>query len=326
MKNYYQPLSLSPSASPEEIKSAYLVAVLKIHSESDFPAKFVELNEAYSILSNPVTRKKYDKELKAFYVPQSSSLSKKIGPFLKNEYWLFAKKVKTKLANRRFKPKAIVQTVSVFGGIIIIVLLLKNCTGQNKTNVVANSEKENAITTAPATIDTAALIPKTPAVEDTVPQSDMAISSIAPCNIIHPKNYYSPFTECFGSAIRGGNATLTVYNHFETDAVICLYNTQTGVTIRNNYVSAGSTIYLTDIPQGWYKIRVLFGNDWCNDVESPCGSKGYFTKNIGTYEKDGSEFFKDDGNQYSNFSYTLYQTPTGNSSKSPISSSKFFNR
>jgi curved DNA-binding protein CbpA len=65
LKNYYQILDLSPDATKEEIKKAYKLFVSKFHpdkheNDSFFNARFLEIQEAYNILSNDETREEYD--------------------------------------------------------------------------------------------------------------------------------------------------------------------------------------------------------------------------------------------------------------------------
>lgn len=69
-ENYYEILEVSPKASIEVIKKAYIVLVKKYHpdsttlSKAEATQKMVLLNKAYSILSNPTTRAEYDNSLK----------------------------------------------------------------------------------------------------------------------------------------------------------------------------------------------------------------------------------------------------------------------
>lgn len=66
-KDYYKILGLdSNKATPEEIKSAYREQAKKYHpdinSENDFSEeRFKDINEAYKVLSNSTTRRKYDR-------------------------------------------------------------------------------------------------------------------------------------------------------------------------------------------------------------------------------------------------------------------------
>ena len=66
-KDYYKILGLeSNKATPEEIKAAYREQAKKYHpdinSENSFSEeKFKDINEAYKVLSSPISRKKYDR-------------------------------------------------------------------------------------------------------------------------------------------------------------------------------------------------------------------------------------------------------------------------
>lgn len=72
MKDYYQILEISETASKEEIKKSYKNLVKKYHpdlhmgKEHDFfEIRMKQLNEAYNILTNPEKRQMYDNELLA---------------------------------------------------------------------------------------------------------------------------------------------------------------------------------------------------------------------------------------------------------------------
>ena len=66
-KDYYKILGLENNrATPEEIKTSYREQAKKYHpdinSESDFSEdRFKDINEAYKVLSNPTSRRKYDR-------------------------------------------------------------------------------------------------------------------------------------------------------------------------------------------------------------------------------------------------------------------------
>ena len=64
-RDYYEVLGLSKGASEEELKKAYRKLAKKYHpdvnpGDKQAEAKFKELNEAYSILSDPDKRARYD--------------------------------------------------------------------------------------------------------------------------------------------------------------------------------------------------------------------------------------------------------------------------
>ena len=64
-RDYYEVLGVSKTASDDEIKKAYRSLAKKYHPDAnpgdkDAEAKFKEINEAYSVLSNADERRKYD--------------------------------------------------------------------------------------------------------------------------------------------------------------------------------------------------------------------------------------------------------------------------
>jgi len=63
-KDYYLILRLTPEATAEEIRSAYRRRAIELHPDvSGFPSDpFLELQEAYYVLSDPIRRASYDRE------------------------------------------------------------------------------------------------------------------------------------------------------------------------------------------------------------------------------------------------------------------------
>lgn len=68
MKNYYEVLGIKKDTNPEDIKKSFRILAVKYHPDK-FPdekekkeaeSKFKEINEAYSVLSDPVKKEQYD--------------------------------------------------------------------------------------------------------------------------------------------------------------------------------------------------------------------------------------------------------------------------
>lgn len=65
LKNYYQILDVSPQATKDEIKKAYKLYVFKFHPDKHdndpfFNARFMEVQEAYEVLSDDELRSEYN--------------------------------------------------------------------------------------------------------------------------------------------------------------------------------------------------------------------------------------------------------------------------
>jgi len=68
VKDYYKILNLSVNANNDEIKKAFRSLAKKYHpdrnkDDKEALKKFQEVNEAYEVLSNEDSRKKYDQEM-----------------------------------------------------------------------------------------------------------------------------------------------------------------------------------------------------------------------------------------------------------------------
>jgi len=140
------------------------------------------------------------------------------------------------------------------------------------------------------------------------------------------KDGASPLTGCFGKGIYSGNATLTIKNGGNSDAIICLYSISDDRTIRNEYVQKNSSFTMSNITQGEYKIRVFYGNDWNPELENSCGTKGNFETDVNFSEFDGTEYFEDSDRGFTNATITLYTVAGGNASSSAIDQSQFFRK
>ncbi|XP_052471432.1 dnaJ homolog subfamily C member 4-like [Carassius gibelio] len=85
--NYYELLGVKPDATLEQIKNAFFDQSKKLHPDSDpsnpgLHSQFVQLNEAYRVLSREGSRRDYDLRLRYQYAagPISSSSSSTSNP------------------------------------------------------------------------------------------------------------------------------------------------------------------------------------------------------------------------------------------------------
>lgn len=75
--NYYELLGVHPGASAEEVKRAFFTKSKELHPDRDpgnpaLHSRFVELNEAYRVLSREESRRNYDHQLHSASPPQAS--------------------------------------------------------------------------------------------------------------------------------------------------------------------------------------------------------------------------------------------------------------
>jgi hypothetical protein len=216
----------------------------------------------------------------------------------------------------------------IFGIIIFIVMV--NACGAGSENDDNSSNYDTAVdTTAYSLVDSVAS-------ESTYNEDTYNIDTSAIAMPSEPytseyignqlENGASPLDDCFGSGSYGGNATLTIKNGGNSDAIVCLYSTSNDRTIRNEYVQKNSSFKMSSIVQGYYKIRVFYGNDWNPNLNNSCGSNGNFESDINFSEFDGEEYFEDSSRGFTNTTITLYTVSNGNASSSSIDPSTFFNK
>jgi hypothetical protein len=99
-------------------------------------------------------------------------------------------------------------------------------------------------------------------------------------------------------------------------------------TIRNEYIQAGSTFKMTNIPNGTYYIKAFYGKDWNPNKTMNNGQiKGGFDTDFHFSKSDGYSdrlTLSDNGYQYSTYSVTLYSVLNGNMSQKDINETEFF--
>ncbi len=140
-------------------------------------------------------------------------------------------------------------------------------------------------------------------------------------------NGASPFNECFGNGIYGGNAYIIFDNGNSTDVVVCLTNYNSGKTIRNEYIRAGQRYKVTSIPTGTYTIKGYYGNDWNPNKQNFCGTKGGFDNSEHFSKSDGIGDLiniENSSRSYTTGTITLYSVANGNMGTQSINENEFF--
>jgi len=95
IKDHYKTLGIKRNASTEEVKRAYRKLALKWHPDvnknPDARNRFIEINEAYLILSDFEAKQKYDKEYDYYFVTLQSEpvFDKTDEDYQKNEYKIY---------------------------------------------------------------------------------------------------------------------------------------------------------------------------------------------------------------------------------------------
>ncbi|XP_004683422.1 PREDICTED: dnaJ homolog subfamily C member 4 isoform X2 [Condylura cristata] len=78
--NYYELLGVHPGASAEEVKRAFFSKSKELHPDRDpgnptLHSRFVELSEAYQVLSREQSRRSYDQQLRSATPPRAPTTS-----------------------------------------------------------------------------------------------------------------------------------------------------------------------------------------------------------------------------------------------------------
>ena len=140
----------------------------------------------------------------------------------------------------------------------------------------------------------------------------------------------SPYDDYFGKGVYSKKLEnrIKIHNGQETDVVVCLsqYNTPHH-TIRNEYIRAGESFEMTNIPNGTYFIKTFYGNNWNPDTLVFDDVKGFFEINTGFSQSNNNNDLlqiEQDEKQYSIYEITLYPVEGGNMKSNPINASEFF--
>ena len=140
-------------------------------------------------------------------------------------------------------------------------------------------------------------------------------------------NGSSPFDGCFGKGKYSGQAWIKFDNSNASDAIVCLININSEKTIRNEYIKAGTSYKMSNVPTGTYYIKVYYGNDWNPTKNNFCETFGAFDSDEHFSKSDNPNDYIEIVNSssgYSTWTITLYSVANGNMSTQPTNESDFF--
>jgi curved DNA-binding protein CbpA len=312
--NYYIVLGVANNAGFEEIKAAYRELAKKYHPDKNPGNKaaedfFKEVQQAYAVLSNPEKRKKYDLKFSYGSYQERSSRPKQ-NPYGGNAYQYAQQQAQYKQqANTQFKSKAKTKPdksenyyILVSVGLAMILLYF----------IISYNEN-----------DPPPLKQRTPS--QTQESKKEEVSPIS--------NFDSPYSSYFGQEISSlqSKNSLTINTTRNAEAVVCLVdNNQPNKTIRNQYMSPGTTFKMNNIPDGSYFLKIYFGNNWDANKKLDNGKiKGGFKDELGfVVLNEGKESFimkqQNVGNSTSFSSYEIIIDPFRKDEIRKITEEEFF--
>ncbi|HEY6161583.1 MAG TPA: DnaJ domain-containing protein [Bacteroidia bacterium] len=310
LRNFYQVLGVSTTASLEEINTAYRKLAKRFHPDRNpgnkhIEERFKEITEAYNTLSDEEKRSKYD--LKFLYTSNARSERTTYSAATKTTAQPRYKVKKERPPTKSEKRSVRIIFASVVGFIILVtVMIILNPEDEETSSVnrmMDEMKKEEPVMHAP----------------DEKPLA------------IHDAD--SPYDSIFGEGVSVDEArsTITVINSEASEVIACLVQKDPPHhTIRNEYFGPGLSYKMVGIPNGNYYLKVYFGKHW-NPGKLLAGGKvkGGFDQEIGFFRSDRpkdifavSQHNTGDNLVYSNYEVELKKIMDDRSKK--ISAEEFF--
>ncbi|MCX6295484.1 MAG: DnaJ domain-containing protein [Bacteroidetes bacterium] len=313
-RNYYILLEVKSNATFDEIKISYRALAKKYHPDKNIGNKaaeeyFKEIQQAYTVLSNPEKRKKYDLKFSYYNKTQAQKREYATGPQYTSgsAYQYTQQKTQTKKTPEK-KDNTESWQILVSIGIALILLYF----------IISYSAEKN---TASSTT-----VPQlTEKVNDKkIEPSEPAIS-----------NFDSPYSTYFGAEISDPESknSITIFTTGNTEAVVCLVEKDApNRTIRNQYMVSQTEFKMNEIPDGEYFLRIYYGTDWNpkktflnNSIKGGFNTeKGFVEINTG---KDALKMKKMKNGSIDSYStYEIKIDPVSNQNIKSISPAEFFQK
>lgn len=260
MSDHYSILGLTKSASSVEIKAAYRRLVKVYHPDKnpnsyEAVEKFRQIQQAYEILSDPVSRSKYDSKINYNeYFTQTSQQSKhqttqgrgkkysfteedlKRRQYYKEHYkqqYEASKKTNSTEEKKKYnETRYILMSIPLAIALLFFIINIYERSDKKKDSVQKQVVIKNDTSKAG------------------VKMSEERISTSA-----EPYKYY------FGQnkIDRNSNQVVVVTNYSGVDAIVCIVDALTNKVVRHCYIENSFNLYFEYLPQGKYYLRNYLG-------------------------------------------------------------------
>jgi hypothetical protein len=271
MKDYYQILGVSRSATAEEIKLAYRRLAKQFHPDRNpdnlqAEERFKEISRAYETLSDDMDRKKYDFRL--MYGGAGYASAGRHAPAQTEDPR--KEQLRREALNRHRKNKIAIEqayrkrTIYVGISILLIIVFALNFNGEK-------SERERKINEF---------------VERHKDEYLRAQAIEKEKKDIHTAD--SPYDSIFGEGIydtRSQNA-LFIVNQLKEDVIVCLVEEQSPARrMRNEFIRSRERYNMYSLPEGSYNLLVYKGLHWNpGRLRSGEFETGWFTKDTSFFQ------------------------------------------
>ena len=338
MKSYYDILGVSKFASDDEIRKAFILRSKMIHPDRFDQSRqkeewklanemFQELNHAYGVLKDPVSRSLYDRSSGGSHTQQSSP------PPQSSSHYSNQPRREAQTPPPRKKPQYntpqksggadipewIKKIIRFVIGFAVIAMIGKACESEKKYKAPSTPSNLSAGTSYPATAAYTPPLVYNPPLIRTPAVAPSPVQSIPP-DYPEPANGFV-FKNRFAS---GGHGKLQITNGCSSHSVVKLVDVALNKAVYAGFVRANSVLNISGIPDGTYRLLFAAGHGW-DDID------GRFKQREGSSEfrepllytstpitRDGHRWI-----QYDTMTITLNPVVGGNAKTDSISTSDF---